>query len=1423
MPRVPRERDYRVPRSFSRPYLDQINARAARDPPSNRNPRPTYVDANDREITRNVQQVARVNDPRNDDRTAYLLSLLRCYQMRHNGARVENRGNLFWIDVAATIEVIEFQDVMRDYVTQLFRLMEMEGIFEHGFMISVGMRVDTERQETGEITGLPFKSPRLEMEHPIGPRAGAGYVAMLAGYIEQWFQSRNQSFDLHRFGDVRISCVGLPARNINVRGGQNRRGNDGRRHIPNRFGDRQPIDIRPGYIGTHIATPKLLRSRNAIINPENKDNKCFLWASIISVKHHGIESCPGRLHHYRQYENTLFNMDGITYPFKIDHEVLRSLEKNNPDYGWNIMKWVDKDQLMFPIYRSKWNGTPDQHDKTFVNLIYFNNTDGVEDPSKWHFGAISDIKRLVKRCTASGSNNFCWTCGDVVSDLRWDKHVSFCKRQVGINDDFTEEKLVQDIEFMGENDRIAFGNDRKYLTGLMSQDVIIYADFECYTNTAEDDNIHTVCGYAFIVRVKIPIPELEHADGYAKMSQSDQLADIERRVRNFHFKSTKTPYKTLIIKVAHQQLSSENIAKNFINDIFGLRSYPEYRQYISVNAYQAKPPVPEEEYRFLRGDVGICETCNKCPGVKLSYYHDEKSGMLYGLICEQCKKTLSSRFEKSIPVVFQNGSKYDFHFIIKNLVLQDKEFERMSIVGDGEVFKTFTVRPFGMDKTALGGYKFLDSIRYLGPGSSLDNLMRSAKASNHTFPILREAYEMHTGKPMSEVMFDAFTRKGVFPYDWNTNITCLKHEGLPPKELFHSRLRSEHITDEDYEHAKKVWMHAGMKYFYEYHDLYMLVDTLQLCDFFETYRGNCWEQYGLEVLKFITGPSLFYAAALKHDGGELEYVQNEECQRMLESGLRGGMSMITHRFVELNENDDPGCIRYWDANNLYGWAMRQPLPVGKFERRTVSIHREYQTAEIRRLLDHDLEQWADPESPVSAFIEVDLKYPPELHDMHRDYPLAPYHLTPQWKNVSDYTKKFWSEPPARRRDGEDRTGETVPMADDEADIANWADNFAGEDDMYDDDDEVPVNKPVFSPSRKLCSTFWYHYNYVVHARNLKLYLDLGMKVTRIHSVMTFEQRPWLRDYIDMNTSKRILADQCGDGLKKDLFKLANNAVFGKMCENIRDFKQVKLFSDSDKALETVRSPLFQSMPVTIREESYEHAGDGLYSRSKLKDKLLFDKPIYVGVAILELSKLLMFDFHYNCVKEVFGDSCRLLMTDTDSLVYHFRNCKDPDRLLIERGYGRYLALQPDGSLSITPGLMKNEYHPKPGKQERLITGFVGLRAKTYALRFNDGKKDTMKAKAVPARSMELRNIRYKNYRAVLMSERPKAFRLNGIYSKAQTVRTVYDQKRIGLAASDDKRYILDNGIASVPYGYNPNRMVCDSDDDDYDDEVDRDE
>ena len=313
-------------------------------------------------------------------------------------------------------------------------------------------------------------------------------------------------------------------------------------------------------------------------------------------------------------------------------------------------------------------------------------------------------------------------------------------------------------------------------------------------------------------------------------------------------------------------------------------------------------------------------------------------------------------------------------------------------------------------------------------------------------------------------------------------------------------------------------------------------------------------------------------------------------------------------------------------------------------------------------------------------------------------------------------------------------------------------------------------------------------NYVLHYKNFIQCLDLGMKIKRIHRGIKFVESAWMKPYIDMNTKLRAEAK---NNFEKDFFKLMNNSVFGKTMENIRNRKDVKLVNNEEKARKLISKPNYNSCKIF---------SENLISVHMKKTSLVMNKPVYLGACILDLSKTIMYDFHYNYIKPMYGDKAKLLFTDTDSLLYLIETedfYKDisgdvKDRFDTSDYPENHPSGIPTGINKKVLGMFKDEAGGK------IIKEFVGLRAKLYSYKMDEGE-ESKKCKGVKKSVVE-RSITHEDYKTCMFTGKKQLRKMNIIRSYDHEVYTE-EVNKVALSAEDDKRYILGDGIHTLAWGH----------------------
>ena len=275
----------------------------------------------------------------------------------------------------------------------------------------------------------------------------------------------------------------------------------------------------------------------------------------------------------------------------------------------------------------------------------------------------------------------------------------------------------------------------------------------------------------------------------------------------------------------------------------------------------------------------------------------------------------------------------------------------------------------------------------------------------------------------------------------------------------------------------------------------------------------------------------------------------------------------------------------------------------------------------------------------------------------------------------------------------------------------------------------------------------------------------------------------------MNTNLRTKAK---NNFEKDFFKLMNNSVFGKTMENIRNRVDVKLINSQERLRKLTAKPNFRSLKIF---------SENLVSVHMKKTSLLMNKPVYLGMCILDLSKTIMYDFHYNYIKPMYGDKAKLLMSDTDSCLYEIQTeyfYKDisgdvKDRFDTSDYPENHPSGIPTGINKKVLGMFKDETAGK------IIKEFVGLRAKLYSFIMDNGGEEIKKCKGIKKQVVK-GSISHEDYKTCLRTGKEQL--------RKQTILRSYDHEvyteevnKIALSAQDDKRYILSDGVHTLAWGH----------------------
>ncbi|XP_057308117.1 uncharacterized protein LOC130646004 [Hydractinia symbiolongicarpus] len=402
--------------------------------------------------------------------------------------------------------------------------------------------------------------------------------------------------------------------------------------------------------------------------------------------------------------------------------------------------------------------------------------------------------------------------------------------------------------------------------------------------------------------------------------------------------------------------------------------------------------------------------------------HCHYTGLYRGAAHNTCN--LKYKIPNHVPVIFHNLSGYDAHLFIRELGEKYDTQDIGCIAENTEKYISFNVKikvPIAGMGYGDGEFnkkieiRLIDSCRFMA--SSLEKLASnvigtnpagmkcqqcadtclefqsinaeyvesfwcSSCESNITNLILDKDQVKANTPAMSyyfsdDELFRLMLQKGVYPYEYMDSWQKFKETELPPRDAFYSNLNMKGISDHDYAHAQKVWNAITPKVpettMGDYHDAY--------------FWGVCQNQYKLDPAHFYSAPGLAWKAALKYTNIKLELLTDPDILLMFEKGIRGGITQAVHRYARANNRymgdqydygEESSYLQYLDANNLYGWAMQQPLPTHVFK--WVSNIEVIDEKKIEKLVS---------DNKHGYLLEVDVDYPKELHDKQNELPFLP--------------------------------------------------------------------------------------------------------------------------------------------------------------------------------------------------------------------------------------------------------------------------------------------------------------------------------------------------------------------------------------------------------------------------------------------------
>ena len=1142
----------------------------------------------------------------------------------------------------------------------------------------------------------------------------------------------------------------------------------------------------------YFPLPKWLANKKACVNIQNEDDYCFKYC--MEAGYNLPTFSPERVRHYLNRETFIYKTapssptdeSYMSFPFNGRSKAMKEFERLNKHLDISVScfyatKKCKRSEDITVLYKS--NATIGPNTKK-IDLLMVENEDGA-----LHWVLVNNFSRLFN--LGKNQQDICRGCLIRVPKSKLADHELHCSNH-------------QECKARHPSTEQAYAGFKNYRKRL-EVPFVIYADFECISETRKQTSLadnhsvlrtHVPNAYAYVRICNYDDSKSGNLELYRTKKERityDKNGVVCSDVAELFIMSLHRERTFIMDTLFNDLKSGRNLIMNdeaeadfeaathchICNLPFEGCVMPQWK--CSEDAKKVRDHdhlvTPEEGGTNYRGAAH--SWCNLQFHIGFKLWDKEMPANLEEKLDEMDdspsveNKSVCSTFRRAhqykIPVVFHNLKGYDGHIVLRAIKSCNAE-NIFCIPQNGEKFLSFS----------FNNLKFVDSLQFLN--SSLEKLVEVMKkdSGKDQFIYLNKYFRQicHRFKIVeTDERMQLLLSKGTYPYDYMDSFDRFDETELPSKEAFKSILDDSDLSDGEYEHAKKVWEIFQIQNLGDYHDLYLITDVLLLTDVFQRFRSTALKDTGLEPLHYVSLPGFSLDACYFQCPPKLipspdnqssrlapfhvevfdDTDQHKDMYLFCESAVRGGISMIpgrfgcaNHKYLSTHDTTKPNkFIMYVDANNLYGWAMSQPMPVGEYS----------WVSDLLPFHDLNFLNNLNDEDDYGYLLEVDLHIPVALHDKFKCYPLAPESLPVKEEEVSSYTKDLRAKANVKH-------------------------------------DKTP----------KLLCTLKDKFNYKLHYRNLKLYLSLGYVLKKVHRVLKFRQSRWINNYIASNTQKRA---QATNEFSKDLFKLLNNAVFGKFLQDDRKHRKAEICNNPWKFEKHVSSPFYESRKV-LNDETVV-----AYLR---KDEIMLDKPIIVGVSILELSKLHMYNFYYNTLYRIYGSGLRLLMTDTDSLCveietddfHHDIMNHGVQHLFDWSNYPKdHFMYDPKGKAVL--GLFKDEFGGG------WIKEFVGLRSKMYSV-LKDTKSMTGEmvssglekkvAKGVKKHIIKDK-LRHEMYKECLLNPdyNPDNFRekMVGFKTYANLIHTTCVFKST-LSASDDKMYLKEDGISTLPYGHR--EIVC---------------
>ncbi len=1032
-----------------------------------------------------------------------------------------------------------------------------------------------------------------------------------------------------------------------------------------------------GGSSSYVDLPDWIKNKKACINVRNTDNCCFKYS--ILCKEFDIQKDAQRISKYKNLQSK-YDFSNVSYPTSLN-DVKKFSKKNNISINvYTLMKKPQEncavaatmEEEIVPLIVCK------EEKLEHCDLLYLKNSE------YGHYVYIKDLSRLLnsgisKNCKKLDYICKCCLCHFINQELLL-RHKEYCNAQR------IQDPVRVHLPRFGEN--ILRFKEQQYTHKI---DYVIYADLECILKPITNEDMKTFGSASSRLHEHVPISYCYYV--------------VDKGYSN-----------NPVIYTA--QSADENIMYRFLDDLkhearkiySKLRRKRDIRQMIPLTEAQL------QEFNTIKNCPGCGTHFNSANRPRRHHCH--VTGAYLKPLCNNCN--LNTKIQYFIPVIFHNMRGYDGHFVVTSIDIDSEHVDIIPSTHEKYTTISKTVRVDPDNNKATINLRFIDSFQFLN--SSLETLSQNLPNN------LKHHLNFHVADVEKRQLL---CQKGIFPYTYLSDHSKLSDVDVPPIEKFYNDLKKEHISEEEYQHVQHVWTTFNCTNLQDYLEVYLLTDVLLLADIFENFREQSLTHYELDPAHFVSTPSLSWLSMLKKTEVELELLCDIDMYLMLEQNIRGGICHVGKRYARANNpymigsgdkeweydpQQETSYITYYDQNSLYANAMSHYLP-----------QRNFKWLSQEEIANLDIMS-VGKDAETGYILEVDLEYPSEIHESHKDYP-------------------FCAE-------------KQVPP-DGKAKVA------------------------------KLLCTLEDKEKYVIHYMTLQCALEHGLRLKKIHRVISFTQSPWLKTYIDINIELR---KQAKNKFETDYFKLLNNSIFGRSIMNLRKFLKAKLVLNEKQYSRAVKKVNFAKSTIF---------NENIALMEFYKCNLLLKMPVYLGFSILDISKTIQYNWFYKEAPIIFHNfNYSMMYTDTDSFILYLtaKNGENSDVYKNVRHFREKFDLSnfpPSHQCHFTENArqlnkMKDEYAGK------IIVEVVALRPKMYSIKTLD-RKEMKKCKGIQE-SVVSKQITHQDYLDCLFENETFQHVQTNIHAFKHKLYTI-EQQKTSLTNNDDKRIILDDGIGTIPYGY----------------------